>query len=66
LILRTSSHLLTVVSNFSNSAVSPWLWPPLQLETTLVSGKSDGNAIVQAVLVQTLCMTVGSIVEWWK
>ncbi|KIM76348.1 hypothetical protein PILCRDRAFT_826332 [Piloderma croceum F 1598] len=47
LILRTSSHLLTV------------------LETTLVSGKSDGNAIVQAVLVQTLCMIVGSIVEWW-
>jgi len=32
----------------------------------LVSGKSDGNAIVQAVLVQTLCMTVGSIVEWWR
>ncbi|KIM76355.1 hypothetical protein PILCRDRAFT_646733 [Piloderma croceum F 1598] len=48
LILRTSSHLLTV------------------LEAALVSGKPDGTAIVQAVLAQTLCMTVGSITEWWR
>jgi hypothetical protein len=32
----------------------------------MVSGKSDGAAIVKAALVQTFCMALGSVIEWWQ
>jgi hypothetical protein len=37
-----------------------------QLELKLLGGKADATAIVQAVLAQTLCMTLGSIIDWWQ